>query len=311
MNSEKEKYVCFPLPLLTEVLKRTNATNDLLDFGIYKLGQSLDIPDERTAYRQLLYVAARKGKEKRYITPELYGVVTEFDDDISGTANECFMGEQFDPDFDLITEDFMEQVIDDWDAEIMEWYRTLQGLETLNMYSGDIAYLIEKIRPFYKQYASGQVPVSCGVDFLLKARDYVKTEYDRVRFCTYLAIRSLAKNGVALTTSLAIKWRSVGARNAAEYVSLQRDQIIKSIVEKWHTRRRYDRIMDDLIANGLILEMQCGRRIAVSASVLEPVKFAEAVANKVRAVNGKKNKAKSDQTKRQLQDLFAQQMKVP
>ena len=153
------------------------------------------------------------------------------------------------------------------------------------------------IEPFASLY-QGQVPVSISIERLIDWN--IDTEYDRVKLGVYMAVRSFAKDGVAMTTQQAIKWRSLGCKNEQEFNQAMRNKQLQSIVDKWHTRWNFEKIIADLSDVPLIRTLGRQRHTFVSASILEEDAFIEAVADKIRHINAKARKKRVSATKKQM-----------
>lgn len=152
------------------------------------------------------------------------------------------------------------------------------------------------IEPFSSLY-SGQVPVSISLERLEGWN--IKTEYDRVKLGVYMAVRSLAKDCVAVTTQQAIKWRSLGCKNGQEFQQALHNNQLQAIADKWHTRYYFAKILADLQDSRLILTLSRCRHTFVSASILDEDAFIEAAIDKIRHIYAKaKEKQMSAQRKR-------------
>lgn len=157
------------------------------------------------------------------------------------------------------------------------------------------------IAPFYSLY-SGQVPCSISLERLEGWN--IGTEYDRVKLAVYLAVRSLAKDSVAVTTQQAIKWRSMGCRNGQEFKQALRTKQLQAIVDKWHTRYYFQKILADLEDSKLIITLPRRRYIFVSASILDEEAFIKACVDKIRHITSKAKEKRVSEQRKQRNEKF-------
>ncbi|GEM_PF-7023865 len=296
MNGQAEKYLTFALPMIRQVLANEAAAMDkILYFAIYRAAMQMNVTaDKTTIYRHLVYMAAR---HEEHVPDLLIAEINEFfereaADLIDDTG-------EIDPDEIIGFAD----TCDEYDR-VKEWYCVYIAQEVCGVTLGSVPHAICEGRRWYQQYSTGQVPVSISTHSFFSWRNTMRTEYDRVRFAYYVAIRSLCGNGVAVTTSTAIRWRMVGARNADELKDILKDKKIKSIWEKYTTKRKYHEIMNDLISAKLINEMPYNRRTCVTASVMNEAAFVEAIAAKVRTMYAARKNAEASQSRNRLQTML-------
>ena len=300
--SNNEKYLTFALPLIRGVLaNEQNAINDIINYSAYRAAQNIKA-DRLAAYRQLLYMACRHPEQ---VPPTLTDEVEEylgedaadFLDDELRSAAEIDSG---------IVDEFAECC--EADEDVLEWYKLYLAQEVVGVKLGSIQRTLETCRTIQNQYGEGQIPVSISTSSIFVFRDEMKTEYDRVKFAYYIGIRSLCGNGVAVTTSTAIKWRMVGARNADELKLALLDKKIKSVWEKYTSKRKYYEIMNELISSKLIREMPYNRRICVTASVMDEAAFVEAIAAKMRTMYAARKNAEASQSRNRLKSLLTKEL---
>lgn len=269
-------------------LPKGKAIDEIVGYALYRYALHLNV-DEVNAYRQLMYVAGRGSAND--ITEELKKLAEDFAEDEYGCdaqelIGESFCANRFDEDFSL-TDEVMQYAADNADNHIgervIEWYRVTLAAKKMRINLRDISRCVESGKRMHGLYGSGQVPVSVSIDSFFDFMKNIKSEYDKVRFCIYLAIRSLAGNGVAITTAEAIRWRSVGARNAEEYKAAKQQKALRPIITKWHTRYYYTMILNDLVSAKLVLKMPWNRNTCVSASILNENEFVEALEAKIRS----------------------------
>lgn len=302
------KYLTFALPTIRRLfVNSVYGINDILYFAVYRAAMQLKLTaDKRTIYRQLLYMAARHEEQ----------VPQDFMDDIDeyfgcGGAVDLMMdsGEVGDDEVDEFIKYCEEDNKKNWEYEdLVEWYRVSLAQDIVGVSQGNIPDAIDIGKKYYKEYSTGQVPVSISTDSYFVFRDSMKTEYDRVKFAYYIAIRSLCGNSVAVTTSNAIKWRMVGARNADELRQVLRDKTIKSIWEKYTSKRKYHEIMNDLISSKLIQEMPYNRRTCITASLMNESQFVEALAAKIRTMNAARRNEAARQSRNNLQNKLKEEL---
>ena len=296
MNGQDEKYLTFALPMIRQVLANSPAAMDnILYFAIYRLAMQMEVTAEKTTiYKHLVYMAAR---HEEHVPDLLIDEINEFFEreaaDLIDDTGEI--------DLDEIA-DFADKC-DEYEC-VKEWYRVFLAQDVCGVTLGSVPHTICEGRRWYQQYSAGQVPVSISTHSFFGWRDSMRTEYDRAKFAYYVAIRSLCGNGVAVTTSTAIKWRMVGARNADELKDILKDKKIKSIWEKYTTKRKYHEIMNDLISAKLINEMPYNRRTCVTASVMNEEAFVEAIAAKVRTMYAARRNAEATQSRNRLQTML-------
>ena len=205
MKDEKKKYITFALPMIRSIfVNPQNAINEIFMYGVYRASLNMEA-NRFNAYRQLLHCAM--SKELQYYVPtNLMQLVI---DSLNGADPEDmrddYMAKNGSGTIDEnLVDDFIVTHGEKRDDEVMEWYRFWQAADVLGI-TGNKLYFMEIGRKYNKIYGCGEVPVSVSIDMLLRFRDGIRTEYDRVRCAMYLAIRSLCANGVAVTTSQAIQ----------------------------------------------------------------------------------------------------------
>ena len=297
--AEDKKFINFPLPMLQLILTDSNAIDTILRYGVYRASLSIKHTKEE-AYKQLIYMA---GRHKEEVPDILCDIVEEFLEEEPSEFLDGLMG-----DFEMIREDYLTDFMEfckqyDIDSVIMEWYKVYLAKNVVRL-TVNIPKTIDTGRTIHFAFGENNVPVSCGIGTLLMLRDNMQKEDGRVKTAMYLAIRSLCGKDVAITTSKAIQWRMMGAKNEEELKQALKDKKIKTIWEKWSSRRKYRAILNDLIASKMILEMPYSHRTCVSASILDESKFVEAVAAKIRNINGKRCCATAKQQRNKLKDML-------
>lgn len=157
------------------------------------------------------------------------------------------------------------------------WYRVSRAIDLY----GDTSmfFIIDEMCLIYKHVLQlkGSPFASVRKDILYDyAKGYRNTEENRVSLAMYLGIKSIVgKNDVFRTTAKMIQARMVGAINEAECQTiLSGNPSLKQIYDIWTTRRRYTRLLKDLMARKLIFERWDGNKMAVSCS-LSDEKFEE------------------------------------
>lgn len=308
MNDEKKKYITFALPMIRSIfVNPQNAINEIFMYGCYRASLNMEA-NRFNAYRQLLHCAM--SKELQYYVPTnlMQLVIDSLDGADPEDMRDDYMAKNGSGTIDEnLVDDFIVTHGEKRDGEVMEWYKFMQAADVLGIL-GNKRNFLETGRKYNKIYGRGEVPVSVSVDFLFRLRDSIRTEYDRVRCAMYLAIRSLCANGVAVTTSQAIQWRMMGCRNKQELDKVLKDKKIKSVWEKYATRRQYRTLLNDLINSKLIIEMQYSNRTCVSASIIEESAFVEAVAAKIRKINAKQRNTTAAAQRQRLSGLLKERI---
>lgn len=295
---ENEKYLTFALPMVRDViLNKPDAISNIIEYSVYRASLNIQT-DRRAAYKQLLYMEARHPQQ----------VPQDFTDEIQDFFG-CDAADLM-ADSGEIIDDYLDEFANACECydDVAEWYRVYLAKDVVGVKLGSIPDTIETGRKFYEMYGDGQIPVSISTLSLFVFRDKMKTEYDRVKFAMYVAIRSLAGNSVAVTTSTAIKWRMFGARNADELKSVLLCKKMKSLYEKWTTKYYYRMMLNDLIDANLIREINYHRNTCVTASILDETKFIEAVATKIRRISQAAKWQKVRQQKKQLQNMLQREL---
>lgn len=308
MKDEKKKYITFALPMIRSIfVNPQNAINEILMYGVYRASLNMEA-NRFNAYRQLLHCAM--SKELQYYVPTnlMQLVIDSLDGADPEDMRDDYMAKNGSGTIDEnLVDDFIVTHGEKRDGEVMEWYKLMQAADVLGI-TGNKLYFMEIGRKYNKIYGCGEVPVSVSRDMLLRFRAGIRTEYDRVRCAMYLAIRSLCANGVAVTTSQAIQWRMMGCRNKQELDKVLKDKKIKSVWEKYTTRRQYRTLLNDLISSKLIIEMPCFNRTCVSASILDESAFVEAVAAKIRKINAKQRNTTAAAQRQRLSGLLKERI---
>ena len=277
----------------------------VLHYSISIEAKKIQVKDDTEASRQLLLCARSRPKE---VPSFLIEVIEEiYGDDYKDSIGEMWAVDTFDMD-GWGTKDFIEEFkkldCDITNDDVVEWHRYRIAGNRLGYTIHNYRNVKNNAAQYINMYGSGCVPVAIPKSIFLSLKDKNLKEYDKVKWATYMAIRSLAKNNVALTTSSVIMWRSVGAKNLQEYKNAQRDKRIKAIIEKWHTRRQFQKVIADLITHNLITKCLYNNRIAVSASITQPQEFAEAVATLIRKIYTKHNADKVRQKENTIKSLL-------
>lgn len=299
------KFINFPLPMLQIVLTDSNAIDTILRYGVYRASLSIK-PTKNEACQQLLYMAGRHEEE---VPDSLYDIVKEFLKEEPSEFLDGLMG-----DFEMIREDNLTDFMEfcqqyESDSEIMEWYKVYLAKNIIRL-TVNIPQTIDTGRTIHFAFGNNNVPVSCGIDTLLMLRDNMQKEDGRVKTAMYLAIRSLCGKGVAITTSKAIQWRMMGAKNEDELKQALKDKKIKTVWEKWSSKRKYRAILNELIASKMILETPYSHRTCVSASILDESKFVEAVATKIRNINEKRCSATAKLQRNKIKDMLNKEINM-
>ena len=262
------------------IVNAPNAITEIINYGVYRHSLTFNVQTE-AAFRQLVY----ETRNSPYNVPLLlYDIVVE---EVFGGEDpdgfEIFNGKEID---EKLVRKFMAAISGE-KKEIVEWYKVSLAYNLLKLEGTGVTIpdIIHDGKYYQTLYGTGQVPVSVAASTLLQMRDQLKTEYDRVKVAMYLGIRSLAGNGVAVTTAEAIRWRMMGARNEDEFKEVLRNKKIKAIFEKWGSRYFYRMMLDDLISAKMIKQISYRRRTCVTASILDEAKFVEAVATKLRRID--------------------------
>lgn len=307
MKNEKEKYLPFALPMLKFIytIPPPQFFDIIEDYSISIEAQKIRVKDDTDAYHQLLLCARSYPKE---VPPFLIDVIEEvYGEEYKDDIGEWWDGETFDSDR-YFTKEFIEKFnkadCDITNDDVVEWHRYRLAGSRLGYTIHNYSSVKNNASGYLNMYGSKCVPVMIPKSIITSLKNKNLTEYDKVKWATYMAIRSLAKNDVALTTSSIIMWRSVGAKNLQEYKDTQRDKRIKSITQKWHTRRQFHKVIADLLAHNLIKKVAYGNRIAVSTSITQPNEFAEAVATLIRKIYTKHNAHKVRQEEATIKSLL-------
>lgn len=300
MEDEKEKYICFALPMTRLLFSHPQtAVADMFAYGLYRA--SLSVKSDRfNAYRQVLWCAVNASLNNHLPRHLMQLVVDHMDgEDPNDMKNDYMAKDGSGTIDDSLVDDFINEYGDARDDEVMEWYRFSQTLHTLGLKYRSIPEAMQTGRKYYDLYGYGNVPVGVSIKQMFRYIESLRTEYDRVRCAMYFAIRSLCGNGVAVTTSTAIQWRAMGCRNQQELSVVLRDKKLKSVWVKYATKRQYRTIINDLITSKLIMETRYGNRTCITASIMDESEFVEAVANKIRKINTtRRNKTAAAQRQR-------------
>lgn len=270
--------------MLADVLRHgASGLRRIIEFGVYRASTELHADINDAAAKVLYLYEAERDR--------LPASLIEAIDD-------CF------DDYDEVsTREFVEYLIfDDSKENVLDFYRVELAKEELGI-SGSTKQILETADR-YKHLLTGQVPVSCERHLLFSFMEQSRTEYDRVKIAMYLGIRSLAANGLAVTTQQAIQWRMMGCRNQADLDEVMKDARLAAIWTKWSSRYFYRQVMDDLINNKLILQMPYGRHTCISASIADDEKFVDAVATKIRRLEAKPKRERAKQQQKKLETML-------
>jgi len=303
-DDNKKKYITFALPMLRMIFTERDAIDTIMMYGAYRASLHIDV-DIKAAFRQLMYMAAR---HREQVPDELYLLVRDyFNDDPADSLSDCMDDKEIAPEY---VDEFQEKYTHA-SANILEWYRVYQIQDVAGVNTLDIPRTLYTGRELSEYYRSGQVPVFVAPKTLYAFRESIRTDYDKVRAAMYLGIRSLCKDGVAVTTSTAIKWRMMGCKNQAELDKVLEDETLRAIYLKWGGKRQYRNLLNDLITSNLILEMPYCRRTCVTAFILDEGKFVEAVMAKIRKIYAKRREDDANKKRQHLLDMFCRSNSVP
>ena len=283
-----KNYLHFPLPLLRSVLTTgAPSLDNIIYLAIYRVS---------TEYVADINEACAKILEVYLNVPEKLPEV------LAEEIAECFEDER-EYRIDVFTLYVKQNEMED---EVICYAKLLQAAEEVGI-GIDLGYAL-KLADKYKHLLHGQVPVSVDRDMLFRLKDSMRTEYDRVRCAMYLAVRSLAANGVAITTQQAIQWRTFGCRNQQELDEALKDVRLSTIWKKWTSRYYYRHIIDDLIYSKLILQMPYSHHTCITASIVDDEKFVDAVAAKIRRMVAKPKREKAKEKQKKLQAMLKAQI---
>ena len=285
---EKKIYITFALPLIQQlyVAQPNIAIREIPLFAINAKALHYDLKVKDVMEEVIYDVTSGRNRMSTYI----YDTLEEFKDLDEWEGLQIFNdGQKID--LSLVPEerDYVQSILTERDEDERDddFINDAYLFAKRRRAAADMGLTIPEwwawnvIEPFASLY-EGQVPVSISFDRLTDWN--VDTEYDRVKLGVYMAVRSLAKDGVAVTTLQAIKWRSLGCKNEQEYNQAMRNKQLRAIVDKWHTRYNFAKILADLQGSQLIIILSRQRHTFVSASVLEEEAFIEAVADKLRRI---------------------------
>lgn len=304
---EDKKYVTFALPLIKQlyVAQPNIAIRQIVLFAINRVALQYNVTVE-DAVKEIVYDAAT-GSNK--ISPHIYSVLEECPtlDDWEGIQifNEgkidlSLVEEEAEYVRSILTEQDEEEADDFFISDACLFAKRRRAAKDLGM---DVPEWRDwgLIAPFTSLYEN-QVPCSISLERLEGWS--IATEYDRVKLGVYMAVRSLAKDGVAMTTQQAIKWRSLGCKNKQEYNQALRYKALQAIVDKWHTRYYFPKILADLQASQLIIVLNRRRYIFVSASILDEDKFLEAAYDKIRCIKAKAKEKRTAEQQKQMNNKW-------
>lgn len=292
-----ERYITFALPMVRLFLTNVEkAVSDVLCYGVFRRSLTEQITDQES-WKRLVYATARQ--PEKVPTPIREKVLTYFCGEVDEEVIAAMMSKNYsfadEPDITAVKAILT-------DDDVKQWCRLQQAAWRMDFNVNDYQQAVRTAKEYLKKYGSGQVPVTVSLNLLNNARTS-KTEYQRVRLAMYLAIRSLERGGVAITTSTAIRWRMMGAKNAEELDAVLNDKRMADIWQTWGTSWQYRRLLNDLMASGAILEMQYGKRIVVSTTILDKEKFVAAKIAKINKMYDKRTNEKVKQIRNELENI--------
>lgn len=302
METKDKKYATFALPLVKQLfLEPTKAIREIELFAIDERALHYNVTVEDVV-KEVIYDAT-SGCNK--MSPHIYSVLEEcptlenwrgvqiFNE---GKIDLSLVEEEADYVRSILTEQDEDERDDDFicDADLFACRRRAAADLGLELPEWQGWYDIG----LFSQLHSGQAPVSISIDRLEGWK--IEREYDRVKLGVYLAVRSIAQDGVGITNLQAIKWRSVGCKNRQEYNQALRYKALQAIVAKWHTRYYFPKILADLQDSKLIIVLNRRRYIFVSASILDEDAFIDAAYDKLQHIKAKAKEKRASEQQKQM-----------
>ena len=167
--------------------------------------------------------------------------------------------------------------------DCIEWWKVLQFNSLLDYRHCIIPYIncgiarnVFSEHPEYKDAPYIAVDNEVFINMLVAAQRS-KPEL-RARWAMYLGMLSIiGTKEMAATTSVAIKSRMFGAKDAEELQQLLEDPETRALYDKWTTRRRYDRLMADIEEGNNVKSLGVGRRTYISYRFSTNQEISEAI----------------------------------
>lgn len=290
MNPDKPRFLNFPLCLLMKTITdHQTGFNEITAHALRGFSQSFaSQASPKAALIQACYVATRQ-KDKPL--PNAIRRILERED-ISAFSDSLFES-TLEGEF---TQTTLES-LNDYGIELSE--SESEALEDWHTMCGAASYFGREIQDFYSiekqantaqrtadehaRQSGGLAYCSIGADYYFETRNSYTLETGR-RFRMICAVRSLiGSKPWTGTTKDMVRARMIGAKSPVIAEQLTRtNKALKEELEALQSRKRFDRLMDEVASRGFFGKFGKGRRLYLSTEIKDPVKLAAYVAKSFR-----------------------------
>lgn len=323
--ARKDQYLICPIPLIAQMFESNEGIRDILDCAICYSAMHIQVNDKRTVFYALL--VSYEYSKKDFPFEDLAFVISECledsdvtSQDISRLNNALMTGnwykelssyedwEEYQERLDNLFSSFSDVMHENFDTNLPPflefWYKCYLMLKRLDMnpnYAGTLSirgqqWFDNNNNCIWPRCPTFQINAETLWN-ICQDRDNL-TDDRRAMWVLYFSIKSIlgTKNFVATTSSL-IMARMAGARSTKELCQVK-DQLSpkqQEFYDKYTTRRRYDRLMELLQTNKMIVEYGSNHKtyLSVKMSLVNLIKEAKASTRKVKSELLKQDKAKA------------------
>ncbi len=271
------KFVLIPLPLVRELFMPKGCADDIVGFGIYEAakaiykGEKLDnlgngfLKDlfycyyrDKDALPHSLILMIEELAEKEFLTLDVdyngfdgYGTFNP-EEEIGGIVNYLNEDEEFYQSHHYPNvPNSLSFTIEEFTCAALEWCQIHAVLKRFKL-KGRVSYIIPCHSSFLNRDYRGCPICAIGVSFLLSYLNNAHSEYDRMKLALLMGISSIIgmKRKWTATTKEMILCRMFGSKDKKELDRLLlSNKKAKEVYDKYSTRRRFERLRDDLLVS--------------------------------------------------------------
>lgn len=331
-----KRFVLIPLPLVRELFVPKYSADNIIGFGIYEAAKALykgiKLDDSDNDFLKDLFYCYYHDKEA--LPNNLTQMIEELADNEFLTLDVDYNGfdghGMFNPEEEIggivlyLNEgkefyqshhypnmpDSLSFTVEEFTCAALEWCRIRAVLKRFEL-KGSVSYIINCHNSLNDDYR-GEPVCAIGVNFLFSFLNNAHSEYERLKLALLMGISSIIgmKRKWTATTKEMILCRMFGCKNKKELDGLLSNKKAKEVYDKYSTRKRFERLRDDLLVSDMV---RCiigfGRRTYISMLCsFDEIKadIAASIAKKKR----EKIKAKNRNHRKELASLIEQQEKV-
>lgn len=273
-----KRFVLIPLPLVRELFMPKGYADDIVGFGIYEAakalykGEKLDNLDngflkdlfycyyrDKDALPPYLIQMIEELADKEFFALDVdytgfdgYGIFNP-EEEVGGIVNYLNEDEEFyQSHYYPNVPDSLSFTVEEFTSAALEWCQIRALLKRFEL-KGKVSYIIKCHDSLTSDY---QKCPSCaiGVRFLLSYLNNAHSEYDRMKLALLMGISSIIgmKRKWTATTKEMILCRMFGCKDKKELDRLLSNKKAKEAYDKYSTRKRFERLRDDLLVSCMV-----------------------------------------------------------